>query len=109
MPVDFSKYRNKLSPASKRLLMIDNPADQAVLNILFQTEKTPSAQELAEINEIGCHVHTVAGDVLTGQVTAENIPRLAALDYVKSVDLSQPLFLEDEERKQKDQNDWRSK
>lgn len=88
--------KRKLSPESKKLLMMEQPPDEEMVNIFLQTSHTPSERELREIEETGGRIQTVAQDVLTGKIAVEDIPKVAALEYVVKLELSLPLFPEEE-------------
>jgi hypothetical protein len=88
--------KRKFSPETKRLLIMEQLADNKPVNIFIQTAHPPSDRDLQEIEENGARIRTVAQDILTGQINPEDIQKLAELKLVVKVELSLPMFLEEE-------------
>ena len=88
--------KRKFGPETKKMLILEQLADKDSVNIFIQTTHPPSEQELVEIEDNGGRIQTVAQDVLTGKIAPVDIQKLAELDLVVKVELSLPLFLEEE-------------
>lgn len=96
MNTSTATYARKLSPEMRRLLLHNHIPGDRRLNVLVQTRREPSPHELRELVHAGAHIRTVARDVLTGDIAAADVPKLAAKPYVVRVEMSRPLFCEED-------------
>lgn len=95
MIINFSDFQSKLSSETKRMLLTEQMQADDLVHILFRTSQTPSEEQLKEIEQVGCLIQSIAQDILTCEITVQNIPKLAILDYVLSLDVGGALSPEE--------------
>lgn len=88
----------KLSPEARRALADPDRDGEHRLDVLMVTHRPLEPGQRERLARIGCRVETVAGDVVTADLPVRALPELAALDFVRYVELSRPLHLEHENR-----------
>ena len=86
---------NKLSSTTKRLLSdpSESESDRTVSLLVRVTEPLSSETETA-ISNLGGHVRTRAGDVVTLSLPLRNVNALSDLDSVVYIEAAEPLFPE---------------
>lgn len=89
----------KLSSGTKRRLLAPAPegfADPgAPVRVLLRTAEPLGDPERSTLEAAGATVRTVAGDVVTAQMPLDRLGAVAALPFVRYLDLARPLHLED--------------
>lgn len=70
----------------------DEPGDR--VGVLLATHGVLTDEGRARMEALGCHVRTVAGDVVTADLPPAALEELAALDFVRYVELSSSLHAE---------------
>jgi len=61
------------------------------VDVLVRTARKPTSADRARLESLGATVRTVAGDVLTAHIPVGQLERLADLDVVAYIEISQPL------------------
>lgn len=81
----------KLGSTARRLLQEPGGATTEV-GVLVRGSAAFTPPQLEELRQMGAHVRTVAGDVLTADVPVKQLNALAGCDFVIQVEVSQPLY-----------------
>jgi hypothetical protein len=84
----------KLGPAARRALADPERTAESPLNLMVATNGGLNPGQRERLAGIGCRLRTVTGDIVTADVPAGALPELVALDFVRYVELSRPLRLE---------------
>ena len=74
-----------------------DPDEARQLNVLIATVGTISDDQRMQLEQLGCDVRTVAGDVITASLPASSLASLGEMDFVRYVELARPLHLEPDE------------
>ena len=90
-----SPYSNKLSSATKRLLSETPKGANPEQSFLIRTDGDLSDAQRTQLESLG-EVHSVAGDIVTVAARLKAAPKFAALDFVRYLDASGPMYLEEE-------------
>jgi hypothetical protein len=94
----------KVSPLLLQLQADTPPSPQqndertAPVRVLIRTQATIDDEQQAELNALGVMVSTIAGDILSASVPLGSISRLSELEFVQYIDLSSPLYPEQDEQ-----------
>ena len=64
-------------------------SDDAVVSVFVELPGAPTAEQRTALEQAGLDVQTVAGRVVTARGTSAAVHRVASLDFVTSVSLSQ--------------------
>jgi hypothetical protein len=83
----------KLSPEARRAFEEEGDRERRV-DVLMATHGRLEPAQRERLAEIGCRVGTVAGDVVTADLPAHALGELAALEFVRFVEVSRPLYAE---------------
>jgi len=84
--------RQKCDVAAREVLESNDPTRR--LEVLVRIAgSAPSLQ--AELERSGLEVHSTTGPIATGVIAAGKLEQLAALPFVRRVELSRALFQED--------------
>lgn len=87
-----SDWKRKLD-ARGRWYIEEEDAPETV-DAMLRTERALGAAERQALVAAGASVHTESGDVLTIAVRREALPAVAALEFVKRIEISRPLHAE---------------
>ena len=90
---DLSQYSDKLSSATKRLLSQTPKGANPELNFFIRIDGDLSGARRSQLESLG-EVRSVAGDIVTVAAPLKAVPKLAALEFVKYLDASGPMYLE---------------
>lgn len=82
----------KLSAPARQLLASAELPPSVGLMLRLRAE--PSDPELIRLEDLGIHVRSIAGDVLTADADPAVLPRLTEEAFVLSVEASAPLYME---------------
>lgn len=91
-----SSYSNKLSPETKRKLSELSAEEPQLVSVLVQIVGRLGPERRSQLEAVGAEVRTVAGDVVTATVPVGEIRQVAELDFVRSLEVSRPLYPESE-------------
>jgi hypothetical protein len=86
--------RSKLSPPLKQLLSEPGRQGDAPLNALLATRTPLDEEQRRALEERGCQVRTVAGDVVTCTIPVSAVPEVEALPFIVAIEASRPLYPE---------------
>ena len=76
------------------MLSSTRPGEDRQLSVLIATVETISDDQQLQLEQLGCEVRTVAGDVITASLPANSLASMGELDFVRYVELARPLHLE---------------
>ena len=82
--------RSKLSAPTRQLLASASLPES--VGLLLRLRAEPSNSDLHRLSELGVHVRSVAGDVLTADAAPGALTAVADEDFVLSIDASGPLY-----------------
>jgi hypothetical protein len=91
-----SSYSNKLSPETKRKLSELSAKEPQLVSVLVQIDGRLGPERRSQLEAVGAEVRTVAGDVVTATVPVGGIGQVAEQDFVRSLEVSRPLYPESE-------------
>ena len=86
--------RRKLDSALKELLDDPTRRGSGGVCVMLLLSTGADANTEAELRAAGAGIRTIVGDIATAEVRAEDLERVAALDCVRYIELSSPLFSE---------------
>jgi hypothetical protein len=89
-----SEYAYKLSSATKRLLSQAPPAANPELSFLIRIDGDLTDARRGQLKPLVREIRSVAGDIVTVTAPLKAVSRIAALDFVRYLDASGPLYLE---------------
>ena len=89
----------KLDAPGRRLLLQEGPVDR-VLAVFVRGEAPFDDDQLDALRADGLQIRTVAGDVLTADGGPEAIEIVTDRQFVRSIQVSAPLFPEDSDDSQ---------
>jgi hypothetical protein len=85
-------HLNKLSSRFRQTFQAEGQNESVDVLIRLQTEPSPQERHLLE--QAGCEIRTVAGDVVTAHLGPGSIDQLTDLEIVSFVELASPLYPE---------------
>jgi hypothetical protein len=85
--------RKKLDARGRR--MLETLAPDTQVELLMRLDADPDPDQLQTLRQIGCHVASGAGNVLTARVNASKLAELTELPFINSLQLSREVFEED--------------
>jgi pentose-5-phosphate-3-epimerase len=91
-----SRYSKKLSPETKRKLSELSSEDPQLVSVLVQIDGSLGPERRSQLEAVGTEVRTVAGDIVTATVPSSEIRQVAELNFVRSLEVSRPLYPETE-------------
>jgi hypothetical protein len=85
---------NKLSPALRFELRGQKAGDQTGrwLDILIRTAGPIDEAQRNRLEEKGCEIRSIFGDIVTGRALSGNIRDIAGLDFVLHIDKAKKLY-----------------
>ena len=85
---------SKLSPQARRALEgLAQDADR-YLDVFIATRGVLEPDHRLELEQLGCRINIVAGDVITVSIPVRLLASLSELDFVRYVEISRPLYPE---------------
>ena len=75
--------------------MLETLAPDTQVELLMRLDADPDPDQLKTLQQIGCHVASGAGNVLTARVNASKLAELTELPFISSLQLSREVFDED--------------
>ncbi len=91
------EYSSKLSPSAQIQLSQLGPEENPTVTVLIRLENKLNPTQKQLLQETGAALYTVAGDIISLSIPARSLPDMAALPFVVYIDLSAPLYPEDDE------------
>ena len=91
------EYSSKLSPELKLFLSKLKDEEDPQVKILMSINKDLGPDQKSEIEIMGAEIRTVAGDIVTLVLPARVLFTLAKHDFVRSIELTRPLYGEEED------------
>jgi hypothetical protein len=85
---------SKFGPQIRQMLASPTEPAAGPLAVLIRVANAPSAKQLERLKKLGAEVRTVAGDVLTANIAADQLDELSKQDFVVSLESSGPLYPE---------------
>jgi hypothetical protein len=92
--------QQKLDLHGRRQLAQGDPADLA--EVLIRTAAPITHEQQAELEQAGCEIRSIVGNVLSGVVMLANLAALANLQFVRKIELSRRLYQEERPEEQGD-------
>jgi len=86
------ELRKKLDARGRRRLARGGLTGR--VEILLRTESEMTPEQRAQLVRVGCQVHFETGNVLSAAGAVERLEELAALPFVRRIELSRPMFQE---------------
>ena len=84
-----------LHPDVEQAIHDADPSDDRRADVMLATRGILEPKQRLAIESIDGNVHTVAGDVVTVDLPVRSLAALGELEFVKYVELSSPLWLEE--------------
>jgi hypothetical protein len=84
-----------LHPDVEQAIHAVNPSDERRADVMLATHGILEPEQRQAIEGIDGSVHTVAGDVVTVNLPVRSLAALCELNFVKYVELSSALWLEE--------------
>jgi hypothetical protein len=89
-----NEYAHKLSPSTKRLLIQAEEGENPELSLLIRVEFDHEDEQRVLLESQVVEVRSIAGDIITVTAYMQAVPNLAALEFVKYIEVSGPLYPE---------------
>lgn len=89
-----SQYSQKLSPATKRILSQTPEDERSELSFLIRIDGELDEDRRSQLEPLVVDLRSVAGDIVVATAYPEAVPKLTALEFVKYVEASTPMFME---------------
>lgn len=89
---DHGELRKKLDARGRRRLAQGESSGS--VEFLLRTESNLTAEQREQLSGAGCQVHFETGNVLSAAGAVEHLPEIAALDFVRRIELSRSMFQE---------------
>lgn len=83
-----------LHPGVQRAIQESGAGDERRADVMMATHGVINAEQRARLAALACNVRTTAGDVITLDLPARSLSALGDLEFVRYVELAQPLWLE---------------
>lgn len=92
--MDFGGYSSKLSPATKRVLGQTPTDGSPVSSFLISIDGGLNEDRRSQLKPLVIEIRSVAGDVVAVTAHLEAVPELAALEFVRYIEIADLLYLE---------------
>ena len=83
-----------LHPAVQRAIRDAAPGDERRADVMMATHGTLNDEQRRTVASLGASVRTIAGNIVTLDLPLSALKPLGELEFVRYVELAQPLWLE---------------